>query len=60
MYRGDGDGGAEARSGDGEGAPGAGITGGCELLSWLLGTKVRSSGRAVTTLDNWAISLVLQ
>lgn len=51
---------AEARSGDGEGAPGAGITGGCELLSWLLGTKVRSSRRAVITLDNWAISLVLQ
>ena len=36
---------------DGVGSPGIGVTG---LLTWVLGTKPRSSGRAVSTLSCWS------
>lgn len=34
------------RGGRGVGSPGAGVIGGCELLTWVLGTELRSFERA--------------
>lgn len=41
---------------EGAGSPGAGVTGGCEPLAWVLGTKLGTSGRATSALNHLAIS----
>lgn len=38
------------RLGEGTGLPGAGVTGGSELLMWALGTELGSFVRAIRTL----------
>lgn len=42
------------------GPPRTAITGGCKLSTWILGTKVRSSGRAVCALNDLASSPAFQ